>query len=219
MVPSLLPASNRLQNRAGELDRSLAYNTYSDMTYDREIALKDQFNQFFEQFGIVDLYSELSNNQLISLKKLLSCINNMITLRATDSFVLKIYQDGLISGLEKDAIWKDVHAQHANTNGFDVHFESKRTKIIAEIKCNIPVNGTSFGAAQEEGILDDIDHLLHGKAKANIADISAYYKFMVILDCEHAKESMDKIIHKTEHVKRYTFPNELDTNNVFVIYV
>lgn len=67
--------------------------------------------------------------------------------------------------------------------------------------------------------MDDIDHLLHGKTKANIADISAYYKFMVILDCEHAEESMDKIIHKTEHVKRYTSPNELDTNNVFVIYV
>lgn len=188
------------------------------MIYDREIALKDQFNQFFEQFGIADLYSELSNNQLISLKKLLSCINNMITLRATDSFVLKIYQDGLITGAEKDAIWKDIHAQHANTNGFDVQYDGKK-KIIAEVKCNIPVNGTSFGAAQEEGILDDIDHLLHGKAKASIADISKYYKFMVILNCEHAEESMDKIIHKTEHVKRYTSPKDLDTQNVFVIYV
>ena len=188
------------------------------MTYDRGIALRDQFNQFFEQLGITDLYSKLSNEQLINLKKLLSCINNMITLRATDAFVIKIYQDGLISDVEKDAIWKDVHAQHANTNGFDVHYDGSK-KIIAEVKCNIPVNGTSFGAAQEEGILDDIDHLLHGKAKANIPDITAYYKFMVILNCEHAEESMDKIIHKTEHVKCYTSPKELDTNNVFVIFV
>ena len=188
------------------------------MTYDREIALKDQFNQFFDQLGITDLYSKLTNEQLIDLKKLLSCINNMITLRATDAFVLKIYRDGIISAAEKEEIWRNVNSQHANTNGFDVQYDGKK-KIIAEVKCNIPVNGTSFGAAQEEGILDDIDHLLHGKAKANIADISAYYKFMVILNCEHAEESMDKIIHKSEHVKRYTSPAELDTNNVFVIYV
>ena len=188
------------------------------MTYDRGIALKDQFNQFFEQLGIIDLYSKLSNDQLINLKKLLSCINNMITLRATDSFVLKIYQDGLITSKEKDAIWEDVHAQHANTNGFDVQYDGSK-KIVAEVKCNIPVNGTSFGAAQEEGILEDIEHLLHGKAKANIKNISEYYKFMVILNCEHAEESMDKIIRKTEYVKRYTSPNQLDTNNVFVIYV
>lgn len=188
------------------------------MAYDRGIELRSKFNQFFEQLGIEDLYSKLTNEQLIDLKKLLSCINNIITLRATDEFVLRLHRDGFITSAEKNDIWEAVHAQHANTNGFDVKYDGKK-KIIAEVKCNIPVNGTSFGAAQEEGILDDIDHLLHGKAKANIQDISAYYKFMVILNCKHAEESMDKIINKTEHVKRYTSPEELDTYNVFVIYV
>ena len=139
------------------------------MAYSRDNDLSRNFNNFFDKFGVKDLYSKLSGRDLINLKKLLSCINNIITLRATDAFVLKLYQDGFITSAEKDAIWKDVHTQHANTNGFDVRYDGRK-KIIAEVKCNIPVNGTSFGAAQEDGILDNIDHLLHGKAKANIAD-------------------------------------------------
>lgn len=188
------------------------------MEYDRESDLRGQFNQFFEQLGISDLYSKLSNNQLIDLKKLLSCINNMITLRATDTFVLKLYQDGFIDSKEKTEILGKVHDQHANANGFDVQYVGSK-KIIAEVKCNIPVNETSFGAAQEKGIVKDIDHLLNGKEKAKNINVHEFYKFMVILNCEHAQESMDKIIQKTEHVKRYTHPAELDTDNVFVIYV
>ena len=42
---------------------------------------------------------------------------------------------------------------------------------------------------------------------------------MVILNCKHTEESMEKIINKTKHIKRYTSPKELDTDNVFVIYV
>lgn len=186
--------------------------------YSREKDLKEQFNQFFEQLGIEDLYSKLSNDQLIDLKKLLSCINNMITLRATDSFVLKLYQDGFITSDAKVGILKDVRHQHANANGFDVKYDGSKN-IIAEVKCNIPVNATSFGAAQEKGIIKDIDHLLKGKDKAKNTNVADYYKFMVILDCEHAQECMDKIIKKMEGVKLYTSPAELDRENVFVIYV
>lgn len=191
----------------------------ASLEYNREKDLKEQFNQFFAQLGIKDLYSKLSNDQLIDLKKLLSCINNMITLRATDSFVLKLYQDGFIDSKEKVGIGKIVDKQHANANGYDVKYVGDK-KIIAEVKCNIPVNETSFGAAQERGIIKDIEHLLDGKKKKQpIKDIADYYKFMVILDCEHAQESMEKIIKKRENVKRYTSPAELDKENVYVIYV
>lgn len=191
----------------------------ASLEYNREKDLKEQFNQFFAQLGIEDLYSKLSNDQLIDLKKLLSCINNMITLRATDSFVLKLYQDGFIDSKEKVGIGKIVDKQHANANGYDVKYVGDK-KIIAEVKCNIPVNETSFGAAQERGIIKDIEHLLDGKKKKQpIKDIADYYKFMVILDCEHAQESMEKIIKKRENVKLYTSPAELDKENVYVIYV
>lgn len=129
-----------------------------EIDYNRDEALKEQFNDFFKQFGIEDLYSQLSNKQLINLKKLLSCINNIITLRTTDAFVEKLSEDKFITLEEKEKILTKVRAQHANTNGYDVRYDGEYgdKKIIAEVKCNIPVNKTSFGAAQEEGILDDI---------------------------------------------------------------
>lgn len=190
------------------------------MNMNRDEELCGKFNQYFERFGLNDFYSRLSSKDLIDLKKLLSCINNIITLRTTDAFVMKIYEDKFITLDEKEKIMLNVLDQHANTNGYDIRFDDNiDKKIIAEVKCNIPVYKSSFGAAQEEGILEDIHHLLTGKKKENISDVSDYFKFMVILDCERAQVSMEKIINKTEHVKRYTTPAELDTNNVFVIYV
>ena len=189
--------------------------------YNRDDELKQQFNNFFEQFRIKDLYSKLSNEQLINLKKLLSCINNIITLRTTDAFVEKLFEDKFVSLKEKEEIFKKVRAQHANTNGYDVRYDGENgdKKIIAEVKCNIPVNKTSFGAAQEEGILADIHYLLTGKNKENIVDIASYYKFMVIMSWKNIDICIEKIIKKTEHVKLYTNPSELDTENVFVVIV
>ena len=189
--------------------------------YNRDEELKQQFNNFFEQFRIKDLYSKLSNEQLINLKKLLSCINNIITLRTTDAFVEKLFEDKFVSLKEKEEIFKKVRAQHANTNGYDVRYdgEYEDKKIIAEVKCNIPVNKTSFGAAQEEGILADIHYLLTGKNKENIIDIASYYKFMVIMSWKNIDICIEKIIKKTERVKLYTNPSELDTENVFVVIV
>lgn len=191
----------------------------SDNNRDEE--LKQQFNNFFEQFRIKDLYSKLSNEQLINLKKLLSCINNIITLRTTDAFVEKLFEDKFVSLKEKEEIFKKVRAQHANTNGYDVRYDGEYgdKKIIAEVKCNIPVNKTSFGAAQEEGILADIHYLLTGKNKENIIDIASFYKFMVIMSWENIDICIEKIIKKTEYVKLYTNPSELDTENVFVVIV
>ena len=191
-----------------------------ELDYNRDEALKKQFNDFFKQFGIEDLYSQLSNEQLINLKKLLSCINNIITLRTTDAFVEKLFEDKFITQEEKEKILTKVREQHANTNGYDIRYEKGvDKKIIAEVKCNIPVNKTSFGAAQEEGILDDIDHLLTGKKKEKIDDIASYYKFMVILRWENIDICVDKIIKRTEHVKLYMNSSELDTKNVFVVIV
>lgn len=183
---------------------------------DREAELKKQFNKFFQNHNIENLYDLLSVEEMIELKKVVSCIHNIITLRATIAFVEKLHQDHFISDEEKDDIIKAVNGQHANTNGFDVQYK----KIIAEVKCNIPVDKASFGPAQKDGIVKDIKNLLEGKKKADITDISTFYKFMVILDCgENVRGCMQKIIEKQEHVKIYESPNNLDKDNVFVVYV
>ena len=187
----------------------------------RETELKNQFNEFFKKHKIDNLYDQLSVEEMIDLKKVISCINNIITLRATKAFVEKLYDDCFITAAEKDNIIVDVNGVHANTNGFDVQYKSDIGKnIIAEVKCNIPVDKTSFGPAQKDGIVKDIKNLLEGKKKADITDISAYYKFMVILDCsENVRGCMQKIINAQGRVKIYDSPNSLDKDNVFVVYV
>ena len=190
------------------------------MAYSRDKDLKQNFNEFFGKFGVNDLYSKLSGRDLIELKKVLSCINNIITLRTTRDFVEKLYADGFLTKSEREQILEDVDSQHANANGFDVQYDGKNKKIIAEVKCNIPVNVTSFGAAQEEGILEDIEHLLKGKKKSDIPSVAPYYKFMVVMDCsDHIDECVAKIIKKTEHVKLYSPAEHLDTNNIYIMYV
>ena len=188
--------------------------------------LKNQINEFFSRHNIHNLYEQLSVKELIELKKIFSCINNIITIRATIAFVNKLFKDGFISQAVYDNILNDINEQHANANGFDVKYEGEQgKKIIAEIKCNIPVSESSFGDNQRKKIIEDIGHLQGGKSTAHLKDdISEYYKFMVILDCdENVKECMRKIIDKQnmvkELVKEYTTPNDLDKEHVFVMYV
>jgi len=194
-------------------------------TIDRQKELENQFNGFFSKHNILDLYGQLSVRELIELKRIFSCINNLITLRATIAFVKQLRKDNFISQAVYDNILNDINKQHANANGFDVKYEGEQgKKIIAEVKCNIPVDKTSFGPAQKEGIIKDIQYLQNGKSKAKINNTAQYYKFMVILDCdENVKECMRKIIDKQnmvkELVKEYTTPNDLDKEHVFVMYV
>lgn len=187
----------------------------------RELEFKEQFNEFFRNHNVDNLYDQLSVEEMIKLKKVVSCINNIITLRATTAFVDKLYNDHFITAVERDEIINEVNGQHANTNGFDVKYEKNEgKKIIAEVKCNIPVDNTSFGPVQKEGIVKDIDNLKNGKSKAGINDTSSYYKFMVILDCaENVRECMQKIIAKQTNVTTYSSADKLNKKDVFVVYV
>ena len=188
---------------------------------DREAELKNQFNKFFQNHNIENLYDLLSVEEMIELKKVVSCIHNIITLRATVAFVDKLCNDHFLTTDEKNDIIREVNGQHANTNGFDVKYErNEDRKFIAEVKCNIPVDKTSFGSPQRDGIIQDIHHLLTGKNTAKINDTSSFYKFLVILDCaENVRGCTQKIIDKQERVKIYDSPNNLDRDNVFVVYV
>lgn len=192
-------------------------------TIQREKELQQQLDAFFRKFGIDGFYDRLSNADFVGLKKILSCINNVITLRATIDLVDRLYNDKIISHTEYESILKEVDSQHANTNGFDVQhiFTGRKdvTGIIAEVKCNIPVNGTSFGAAQIEGLEEDVEHLLNGKAKANI-EVRNCYKFMAILNAhEHIRECTNKVFRDNAYVKEYNPRTPLSTSYVYIVYV
>ena len=72
------------QNRAGGIGflpaykNIIKYNTHTMAK--RELELKEQFNEFFRNHNVDNLYDQLSVEEMIKLKKVVSCINNIITI-------------------------------------------------------------------------------------------------------------------------------------------
>ena len=98
--------------------------------------------------GIVekDYYSKLTTVQILSLKSVLSNINNLLTLRLAFSLAEWICNRFNISGDARKTVLNTIRASKPNTNGYDIELSSP--DIVAEIKCNIPINaGTEYGSA------------------------------------------------------------------------
>lgn len=149
----------------------------------------------------IDLFANIDNNKFIELKKAVSDINNITTLITTNAFFKKLKDDGFIKSDDQHKRMFDFfNGSNANSNGFDIEYPNKikgkeiewlpensndDIKILAEVKCNIPINEGEFGKQQNEGIIKDILHLYYGKTKSKLTkeEIDDYYKFMVILDC------------------------------------
>ncbi|MBQ9253295.1 MAG: hypothetical protein IJ180_11435 [Bacteroidales bacterium] len=104
--------------------------------------------------------------------------------------------------------------QHANTNGYDV--QNKDNKIIAEVKCNIPVEEKSFGVAQKTAIKKDLDGLRFGKTKSRDINISEYYKFMVMQDLPNVREAMQKLYG--EDCVELTNKN-INKEQIYIVYI
>lgn len=186
----------------------------------REESLKTSFNDFWRiKLGIDDLYQKMSVSDFVALKKALSDINNIITLRVTLKFIEMLRAHGILSHDDYLKAIEQVNGENPNSNGYDIKLEKQ--KIVAEIKCNIPVGEQSFGAAQISGIKKDIDGLWEpshkSKDKANTKD---YLKFMVLLDTNGVHESMAKIIRSYgNYIIFKEFPSDDSPLRKDVIYV
>ena len=196
-------------------------------TYNRKDDLSKAFNDFWRKAlnSNEDYYSKLTLKEFVNLKKAITNINNIITMLVTESFVKTLHKDGVISTPQQSEMLEQLFETHANTNGFDVEYSAGQMKIVAEVKCNIPVNETSFGAAQENSIMEDVDHLFHSKKKSDLTseDIQDYYKFMVFLDVENVRVSTQKLIRKLTkkglNVTEYTPKTKLQKDIVYFIYI
>ena len=196
-------------------------------TYNRKDDLSSAFNDFWRKAlnSNEDYYSKLTLKEFVHLKKAITNINNIITMLVTESFVKTLHKDGVISTPQQSEMLEQLFETHANTNGFDVEYSAGQMKIVAEVKCNIPVNETSFGAAQENSIMEDVDHLFHSKKKSDLTseDIQDFYKFMVFLDVENVRVSTQKLIRKLTkkglNVTEYTPKTKLQKDIVYFIYI
>lgn len=199
---------------------------------DRENELKKNFiSAVKEVFGLEikeEDYEKISAEKFVSLKKALSNINNIVTLKVTNLFIDKLKDAKIIEESQAKAMKAVVNSISANANGYDVEYTANKPKeknILAEVKCNIPVCKEQFGSAQKAGILKDIEGLLNGekKSKSNVKT-SDYYKFMVFMDYEdenhNVRKSVDNLlINPPYKVKYYDGKCQLDNDHVYIIFI
>ena len=200
-----------------------------EVIYSRVEDLSEKFNSFWNNYfhDEKDYFKELTISNLVSLKKTVSNINNIITLRVTNQFVEYLHSEGIITASQKEEVLSNVDKIHPNSNGYDVKLTYPEIKIIAEVKCCIPAGTNSYGAAQEESIFTDIELLLDGKSKSGIKEgdnIKEYYKFMVLMAGEKVETSIAKLLVKLKKdpgkkVELYTSKNDLRKDTVYVVSI
>ena len=197
----------------------------SNNNYSRRDDLEQQFNDFFrESLNVAEAYQQLSSDQILQLKRVLSNIHNLLTLETTVAFVNLLKADGLLSQEQAEKVLGAVNAQHANANGFDVLCEEPR--LIAEVKCMLPCEGKNkdrFGAAQRAGLWKDLTALSKGKEKADDVDVTKCAKYMVVLSAPNVKTAMDDVMARWNQtpssLKIKEYDKSLDPNSIQVVYI
>ncbi len=163
--------------------------------YNREEALKERLNTVLNE--VVgkekrDYCSSMSFNDLLCLKTALSDVNNVITLRLTLSLVDWIGETFKLTEEKVAEMKQKVLSTKPNANGYDV--DCNDPDIVAEVKCNIPINkGSTYGADQKKGLLNDIQGLLSGKNKASLRDAS--FRFLALYNKQSVKEATKHLVH------------------------
>jgi hypothetical protein len=194
--------------------------------YDREIELKTKFNKtVISLLGISDkdYYSVLRTDQILTLKSALSDINNLITLHLTLSLAGWICNKFDIPEETRKTVLDKVRSAKPNTNGYDI--ELSDPYIIAEIKCNIPINGGQvYGSAQRNGLQKDIVGLLAGKKK-NSRNTDNAFKFLGLYDTPEVRKATEhfvKNLPENLNQKLFIEPTDgvtFDNQYVYIVFV
>ena len=150
---------------------------------ERENFLKMQFNEVWSSIlkEKKDYYSYMDDHSLDLLKNAVSNLENINTLKTTLLYISKLKQIFDISDKEVNAIEESVRTRSPYYEGYDVEYKGA-INVIAEIKCNMPVNNSSnrFETVQVNEIKRDLEYLINGKEKSKIKNIDNFYKFLVI---------------------------------------
>ncbi|WP_289137746.1 hypothetical protein [uncultured Brevibacillus sp.] len=196
--------------------------------YNRETELKERFNRFIADkiTGTAeDYYSRLNVEDFENIKTTLKDIHNIITYKTTIRFIDWV-SDRFPYVKDNYQVYLDqVLNTKPSDNGYDLIVNGDVT-IIAEIKCNKPINnGYKFGSKQREGIIKDIRGLLNGKSKVKSLDPSGAFKFLVIYDFgEHTLSAVQHLIKNLlanlkDKVTVYQEGQQLTFDKVYIVFI
>jgi len=165
----------------------------------RNEELKIKFNSHFQRMtgDAIDYYSALKDEDILELKTVLSDINNLLTYKLTLVAGDWIGQYFKFNADDQKELLEKIDSSKPNAQGYDIVIE-KPVKIIAEVKCNVPVRGGSkYGSAQTVSLIKDVQKLLNGKRQK--LDTSEYLKFLFVINIgDRSDGAMTKLIRKTK---------------------
>ncbi len=172
--------------------------------YRKDEELRRRINAFLQltfELPDSDYYAKLDTKSLLMLKSALSDINNALTMQLTLGFL-----DWVATALPLDLaaisrIRSAVLSTKPSSNGYDIHCYEP-IPFVAEVKCNIPINGGNlYGAAQKAGILKDVEALLQGKSKGFPVSRESL-KFMVFLDLPEVRAANEHLVRSNSKISK-----------------
>lgn len=173
--------------------------------YQRGDDLRHRFNDFLRkdlELGERDFFGSLTVDKLLKLKAILSDVNNSATMWLTLEFVDWLGQGLNFSAFDIENIRNQVLSAKPNSNGYDVCCVEP-LPIVAEVKCNIPINGGCiYGAAQKRAIIRDIESLIGGKRKAASVGGDSL-KFMVFWDMPAVRKANEHLKANAGEISKY----------------
>ena len=185
--------------------------------------------------GTNDYVSSLTLADMVQIKQDLSGINGIVTMLTEVAFVDKLEQKEIIDETKRGRMIQCFRETSPYANGYDIRCDDAR--IVAEVKCNCPVNGKKFGAKQRELLIKDImglhDHSLKTKERESRTDYTDYLKFMVLLDegkdgggSDNFSAAVDGLInhiqrqHQNIQLKRFEEESKSwDYNTIYIVTV
>jgi len=200
-----------------------------DELYNRELELQNKFNMFWGNVlkDKSDYYSKITDSQYVTLKKALKNINDIFTLKTTLALLDFLRKEFNMNEQVYEGAKKSLLSQKPNANGYDLRIDD--IKLIAEVKCNIPINdGEIYGREQRYQIEKDIRYLLNGKKKVKDVDNNEYYKILGIYNFEGKSLKAIKNMLKVKKTKE-EFENkveiydgnikEFNKDKVYIVFV
>lgn len=196
--------------------------------YDRGTALQEKFNKEIASLlgvPVKDYYSELTDEKMLGLKTLLADINNIMTLRLTNSLAEWVIARFGIEEKDKDIILGSIKSKKPNSNGFDLEVTLPKVDLVAEVKCTVPINGgEEFGSAQAQHIRQDIEGLIHGKKKSS-KNTNDLIKLLAVYDTPNVRKAIENLkASLPENVREQVVVDpqndiSLSNKNVYVIFL